>query len=169
MESHLTDRELDAQRTQSVKALAIILFGITFALFGFVSIDLTWKEKDPVKSVLESLPAQQESLNKLALQLVEQDQLALREIAVERGDELWMQEAKSDHPERFIVSPEWFSLLAENKEIPDYQMKKLIEKANGGPLSTTDAALWVYEASEALRSKGAYEEQQAAIRVLTTR
>ncbi len=162
----MTESAADSNRSQAIKAIALILSGLTFVIFGIFSIDLAWKEKDAVKSYFEAIPGEQESLKNLGAQLVEQDQLAFKEINIEQGGDLWMQEAKSDYPERFIVSPGWLGLVARNKEIPDFQKEKLVKRAEEGPLSTKDAAYWLYEASLAAKSKGAYDAQQIGVQVL---
>lgn len=166
MENKMTSNAQDSGNSQSIKGIALIMFGLTFAIFGWYSIDVTWKDKDPVKNVREYLPGEQQSLKNLAEQLVEQDQKALNEINAQRSDNLWMQEAKSDYPERFVVSPEWFSLVAQDKEIPDFQKKALVEKAEGWPLSTNHAARWIREAYHAIKINTAYEAQQSGVQVL---
>lgn len=158
-----TETGADNGWSQEAKATVLILLGVVFVFFGWYSIDVTWKEKDPVEMVLESLPSEQQSLKNLTAQLVEHDQRALQEIISEQGDDLWMQEAKSNYPERFIVSPQWFGSMAHNKEIPGYQVGKLIEKVEKEPLSTNDAAYWVLEVSRAPRSEGAHDEQKRGI------
>ena len=144
----------------------IIFAGIVFAGIGVYSIEQVEKGRGIAKAVLESIPEDQSSLKVLAEKLVEYDRDALEKINLESGEDPWLSHAKGYHPERFVVPAEWFALVAQSKEIPDGQVKRLLEKVGGEPLSTTGAAYWVLEVSQALRVAGAYEEQKRGINAL---
>ncbi|MBQ68946.1 hypothetical protein CL689_02670 [Candidatus Saccharibacteria bacterium] len=151
---------------RDLAAIGIIFAAIVFAGIGVYSIEQVEKGRGIAKAVLESIPEDQSSLKVLAEKLVEYDRDALEKINLESGEDPWLSHAKGYHPERFVVPAEWFALVAQSKEIPDGQVKRLLEKVGEEPLSTTGAAYWVLEVSQALRVAGAYEEQKRGINAL---
>lgn len=54
MENKNTETGAGDGLSQAIKAIALILVGLIFTVFGWYSIDVTWKEKDPVEMSLQS-------------------------------------------------------------------------------------------------------------------
>lgn len=144
----------------------IIFAAMLFAGVWSYFIDQVERDRGVAKAVLEALPDDQISLNLLAEKLVEYDRAALKQINLERGEDPWLPDAKKDYPEHFVVPAEWFALVAQSKEIPVGQVKRLLESVGEEPLSTTSAAYWVLEVSQELRMAGAYEDQKRGINAL---
>lgn len=144
----------------------IIFAAILFAGVWTYFIDQEERFRGAASAVLDSIPNDQSSIKALAEKLVEYDHAALERINLEQGESPRLSAAKEDYPELFIVPAEWFSLVAQYKEIPDGQVKRLLEKVGDEPLSTTGAAYWVLEVSQELRLAGAHEEQKGGIHAL---
>lgn len=146
-------------------------FGVIFAAIVFAGvwtyfIDQEERIRGAASAVLDSIPNDQSSIKALAEKLVEYDYAALERVNLEQGEAPRLSDAKKDYPELFIVPAEWFALVAQSEEIPDGQVKRLLEKVGEEPLSTTGAAYWALEVSQALRVAGAYEEQKRGINAL---
>ena len=94
--------------------------------------------------MLEELPESDGTVGRLAKLLADQNREAHQAVKEELGVTRSLAWVKERSPEKFIVPSSWFQEVASSNDIPTHRIEALMREAQEKPISTDDAANWLF-------------------------